>query len=181
MFDMFKQQYPNVKCCKESYRKIFTTRFNVSFGYPRQDTCSKCDEIRAKIEGNPNEDEKRELMEELDNHQASAKVFYRRKISKSQESLTYNTRAAIAFDFWKNLRTPNVTTNDVFYRRQLSFHAFNIHILGQNEVNVYTYDETVAKRGADDVSSMLFQFIQHYLPEDVEHLDLFCDSCPAQN
>ena len=81
----------------------------------------------------------------------------------------------------KNLPTPNVTTNDVFYRRQLSVHAFNIHVLSSNAVFVYMYDETTAKRGSDDVSSMLYHFFINSVPDHVVHLDLFCVGCEGQN
>ena len=30
--------------------KIFNTNFNIFFGYPRTDTCSKCNEFKIKIE-----------------------------------------------------------------------------------------------------------------------------------
>lgn len=33
----------------EYYRVIFTTIFNMSFGYPRTDTCSTCDSYLAKV------------------------------------------------------------------------------------------------------------------------------------
>lgn len=33
----------------EYYRKIFVTKFNLGFGYPRSDTCSTCDQYQAEI------------------------------------------------------------------------------------------------------------------------------------
>lgn len=35
----------------ESYRHIFNTQFNISFGYPRMDTCSTCDTYLVKDQG----------------------------------------------------------------------------------------------------------------------------------
>ena len=52
---------------------------------------------------------------------------------------------AIAFDFQKNLPVPNKSTNDVYYRRQLTVVSFNIHVLSTSEVDMYIYDEIVAK------------------------------------
>ena len=83
-------------------------------------------------------------------------------------------------DFWKNSPTPNIRTNDVFYRRQLSFHAFNAYVLSDSSAFIYTYNETIAKRGSDDVRTMLLDFCVH-LSERVQHLDLFCDGCGGQN
>ena len=50
MFDLFKINYGNDKLSSESYCNIFNINFNISFGYPRTDTCSKCDEFKIKIE-----------------------------------------------------------------------------------------------------------------------------------
>lgn len=39
--------YPRVSY--EYYRKIFVTKFNLGFGYPRSDTCSTCDQYQAEV------------------------------------------------------------------------------------------------------------------------------------
>lgn len=46
-------------------------------------------------------------------------------------------------------------TSDVYYRRQLNFISFNIHILSDNTSVLYTYDESIDRKGADGVWSML--------------------------
>lgn len=48
MFDMFCSQNENIQVSYETYRTIFSTEFNISFGFPRMDTCSTCDEYIAK-------------------------------------------------------------------------------------------------------------------------------------
>lgn len=40
MHKLFKEKYPDVKVSYESYRTVFNNHFNISFGYPRTDTCS---------------------------------------------------------------------------------------------------------------------------------------------
>ncbi|CAH1099465.1 unnamed protein product [Psylliodes chrysocephalus] len=49
MWEMFKNMHPGNKVSYEIHRTIFTTDFNIAFGYPRTDTCSTCDEYLAKI------------------------------------------------------------------------------------------------------------------------------------
>ena len=88
---------------------------------------------------------------------------------------------AIAFDFAKNLPVPNKSSYDCYYKRQLSFYTFNFHVLSTDEVFLYTYDETVAKKGPDDVCSMIMHYIQHYLSDSVTELAFFCDGCSGQN
>lgn len=44
LYKMFKEKYPDTQVSCKSYRKIFSENFNISFGYPRSDTCSTCNE-----------------------------------------------------------------------------------------------------------------------------------------
>ena len=88
---------------------------------------------------------------------------------------------AITMDFQKNLNLPNISTNDVYYRRQLSFYSFNIHILSTGQSFFYCYTESVGKKGSDEVASLLHDFIFTKLDPSVKRLDIFCDSCGGQN
>lgn len=179
----------------EFYRKIFNTRFNLSFGYPRSDTCSECDQFLAnikvlelKLKANLTEDEKKKIEVEMDKlevlnrvHKAKAETFYERKRLSRQDATKKDDTEAIAMDFQKNLNLPNVTTNDVYYKRQLTFVAFNIHELASNNAIFYTYVETVGGKGPNEVVSMLNHYIFTQLKTSVRHLHLFCDSCAGQN
>lgn len=84
-------------------------------------------------------------------------------------------------DFQKNLPVPNISTNDVYYKRQLSFFSFNIHRLSDGDSVFYTYSEETAKKGANEVCSFLEDYVTHHLSSDVENLTIFCDSCGGQN
>ena len=89
----------------------------------------------------------------------------------------------MAFDFAKNLSCPNVATNDVYYRRQLSVYSFNVHRLDDDSVYLFSYDETCGKKGADDETSMLRYYFDNILPAEITVLllELFCDSWAGQN
>lgn len=79
----------------------------------------------------------------------------------------------------KNLPLPNITTNDiVYYKRQFTFLSFNIHILSNNRSLFYTYPQTIAKKGADEVMSFIHINV---LDQKVRQLHIFCDSCAGQN
>jgi hypothetical protein len=43
----------------------------------------------------------------------------------------------------------------VYYRRQLNFIFFKVHVLSDESSIFYTYDETVERKGADDVFQCL--------------------------
>ena len=90
MYTMFNDLYSDLHVSYEMYRKIFNNDFNVSFGYPRTDTCSKCDEIKICIEkafkelsNNPDSEHLKQALRKLqferDIHQRKANTFYKRK------------------------------------------------------------------------------------------------------
>lgn len=186
MFEMFKIKYPDIKVSYETYRNIFNTKFNISFGYPRIDTCSFCDEINVKLKAlevdtKKNESEIKNLTTQKRIHSLKAEAFYSRKKAARLRARKDSNFEAIAMDYQKNVSLPNITTNDVYYKRQLSMYNFNIHVLSSEQSFFYTYPETHAKKGADEVAAFLFHFITNYLYKSVKELSIFCDSAGGQN
>lgn len=84
-------------------------------------------------------------------------------------------------DYQQNLPTSNITTNDVYYRRQLNFISFKVHVVSVKSSIFYTYDETVAWKRADDVCSILEHYFFKTLDPKVRQLIIFYDSCAGQN
>jgi hypothetical protein len=187
MHDMFKAVNPTSRVSYNTYLNIFNNKFNISFGYPRTDTCSTCDEYSVKQKdllkqvNEENSRKSKQLNQEHQLHLRKAETFYERKRAAKAEAAADETVMSIALDFSKNLPMPNISTNDVYYRRQLSFYSFNIHVLHNSQSYYYTYNEMIARKGADDVISMLDHFIFNYVPASVVKLKIFCDSCPGQN
>lgn len=192
LHEMYKTKNPNNPVSYDSYRKIFETNYNISFGYPRSDTCSHCDDLDAKIEllkksgcENSDSDDKLKqldkLNQELELHKRKASVFYERKKRSRIKCSKTVEEEAITIDYQKNLCVPNIATNTVYYKRQLTVHLFNIHVLSTGDSYFYVYDQTIAKRGANDVASMLNNFILEHLSPAVRILHIFCDSCAGQN
>jgi len=44
----------------------------------------------------------------------------------------------------------------------------------------YIWNETVAKRGANDISSSLFHYLKSF-PSNISHVTMYSDCCPGQN
>ncbi|XP_050306919.1 uncharacterized protein LOC126743746 [Anthonomus grandis grandis] len=180
MYDMFKEKFPQVKASYETYRSIFC-KFNISFGYSRSDTCSFCDQLKVRIDACQEEKVIKDLMFQQKQHLAKAEVFYARKKQARLRSRTKADTEAICIDFGRNLPMPNLSTNDVYYSRQLSLFSFIVHKLSNSEVFFYAYPETVGKKGANEVCLFLFDYITLKLPAEVRNLQIFCDSCSGQN
>ncbi|BES91727.1 Spermatogenesis associated 5 [Nesidiocoris tenuis] len=119
--------------------------------------------------------------EERELHLRKSEEFYNAKARSRKRAAISSKFEAITKDYQENLPTPNITTNDVYYKRQLNCVSFNIHVLSTNHAIFYTYDESVAKKGADEVCSMLNHFVNKILPPEGEELEIFCDSCAGQN
>lgn len=192
---MYLAQNPGNEVSYESFREFFQSKFNISFGYPRKDTCSTCDSLKSEIcafmeklksSSDPHTLEKtaqdlQSKEKERELHLKKSERFYELKKSFRKKSVKSSTIEAVTMDFQKNLPCPNITTNDVYYRRQLNFISFNIHILSNQQAIFYTYDESIAKKGADEVCSMFNHFVCNILPPEVKELAIFCDSCAGQN
>uniref|UniRef100_A0A2A4K6G5 Uncharacterized protein n=1 Tax=Heliothis virescens TaxID=7102 RepID=A0A2A4K6G5_HELVI len=192
---MYNEKNPDNKVSYETYRNFFNKNFNISFGYPRMDTCSTCDEFQAekkhfeiKIASLPDGHEKSQILSqlrrlEIENlaHKKRAEVFYDKKRKARLRARQDVTTVAITMDFSKNLPVPNITTNDVYYKRQLSYFMFNVHVLADSSSYFFAYNESIGKKGSDDVASHLFYFIFNEMEVQVKTLIIFCDSCGGQN
>lgn len=169
---MYSMQHLNNQLSYESFRGIFENSFNIAFGYPRKDTCSTCDTFKAQLfslteatKTSSNDETRTKTVDKLANksqrrelHLKKAERFCCLKKKYRTRSINVTAWKAITMDFQNKLPCPNITTNDVYYRRQLNFRRFNIHILSNLRSIFYTYDELIAKKGSGEVCSMLYHF-----------------------
>lgn len=158
------------------YWNIFS-EYNIGFGYPRSDTCSICDQFNQKL--NDPDSDKAQLAIDKELHLRKAEAF-RQKKRLYKEQARSGEILCISFDFMQNLPLPHLKTNEVFYSRQLWYNVFGVHNLGTNVVTMFTYHEGEAKKGANDVTSMLFQYLKGVAGEH-RNLVLISDSCCGQN
>lgn len=191
MHAMFMDKNPSIPVSYETYRKIFCNKFNISLGILAQIRAVHATlmQLRIKLEchiieslnkdcAKPKEIEAQLYRLCIQNkvHLKRAEQFHTRKRRARLTSKKYVDREAIAMDFQKNLCIPNLSTNNVYYCRQLSLFSFNIHVLSSGHSLFYTYPETVAHKAADEVCSMLLHFIFCELGKEIKHLTVFCDS-----
>ena len=92
-------------------------------------------------------------------------MFYARKRKARKESKSVAEQETICVDYQKNLPLPNISSNDVYYRRQLSFYSFNIHQLSNRDAIFYTYTEDVGNKGANEVVSFLYNYVSEVLEQ----------------
>jgi len=167
------------------YQKIFTKKFNLSFGHPRQDVCSFCTEQKVKINVEPDCNIKNQLLLELNVHKQKAKKFFELLKEKTPDTIT------CSFDMMQTQPLPKLSVTEVFYSRQVWLYNLTFVISESNhgpaENYLYTWTETESGRGPNEVCSALIDFLDLLETKFKTYesppttLNLFSDSCSGQN
>ena len=84
------------------------------------------------------------------------------------------------FDLQKVLHTPFGENSLLYYYSKLAVYNFTSFDLIHKQGYCFILNETIAKRGASEISSLL-KLIELYCTTDNMELVLFADNCPAQN
>lgn len=162
------------------YYLYYKENFGYSFGRPQVDVCSVCESLKAKLRDKSlNDNAKRAAAAELVIHKRRANKFYA-KMKEVSESNNEDT-SYICFDFMQNLPLPNIPVQEIFYMRQLWVNIFSIHDLKSNRSKIYMYHEGEANKSPDEVCSMIWNYIQKEIPDNIKHLVLFSDGPSGQN
>lgn len=192
MFRMWKtsREHKNEPTASFSkYYNIFVSKFNISFGHPRQDVCSYCTELKKQIIEEIDPNQKDELQFKLQNHSRKAKQFFTKMAEKTDKVVS------VSFDMMQTQPLPKLSVTDVFYCRQVWLYNITFVINSEGIENpstcqTYTWLETESGRGPDEVCSALMSFLANLenkiklklSPENYpDTLNLFSDSCSAQN
>ena len=162
------------------YRKIFNEEFNLSFGYPRSDTCETCDLLHVAILASRSDVEREGNQDELASHQEKASQGYGILCRNTDASKSVRDHTLLTFDLMQNLPVPTLTHGSMFYSRQLWVYNFGVHNTTTGSASMYMWNETIAGRGADEVCSCLKQHLKTLSPR-TKKLTLFSDSCFGQN
>ena len=172
---------PSVKYA--SYKHIFDTEFNIGFGSPRSDTCLKCDQLEQEVEalkaaGDVEGLEAKENERRL--HHTKADNGYELLSNKAKETKLKDHVDCYTFDFQQNLPLPKLTTNDMFYARQLWLYNFGVHDCKVDDGIMHVWHEGIAGRGSSEVCSCLDKVLRGNR-RATTHLYLFSDGCVGQN
>ena len=162
------------------YRKIFNEEFNFGFGYPRSDTCEKCDQLKIAIDSAQSADEQHQLQSELAEHHEKASQGYHSLRSDSAHAKGDPKSLVIAFDLEQNLPVPTLTHSSMFYLRQLWVYNFGIHLCSDESAFMCVWNECIAGRGSSEIVSCLLEYFTNNKPH-VKRLTCYSDSCFGRN
>lgn len=86
-----------------------------------------------------------------------------------------------AFDLEKVLTTPQGETSTFYNKRKLSTYNFTIYDIGKKEGFCYMWNESDAKRGANEIATCLFMFLKQKKDDDIQEFFFYSDNCGWQN
>ena len=183
MWKMYINQCSDDSKVRECYfRAIFNRCYNLGFGSPRTDTCSKCTELQEKIKTSTDTTQKANLMAEKRLHILKSKAFYRLLKEVREDMVVFS------FDCQKNQVLPKIPDQAAYYSRQLYIYNFAIvksvpeNTLGKETVTLYTWTEDEHRKGANEIASAVYHRLQSTIfSQNVNTIRLVADGCGAQN
>lgn len=176
MYYFYKQEGRQPRCSYHTYRRVFKS-LNLSFHHPKKDQCSLCSSYK---EGNA--EKKAELQEAFAAHTAEKEsVRNKKKDAKELSKEKPEVIATAVFDLQQVISLPRSNESAIFYRRRLSVFNFTIYNLGNRNCFCYLWNEIISKRGSNEISTCVANYLHQLDNQGIEEVRLFADGCGGQN
>lgn len=181
LYKMFMSQNAENTVKPSYFRMIFNTEFNLGFGNPRTDVCSKCLELTEQLKTAKDPTIKIQLMTEKRIHALKARAFFNLLKQKKDGMATYS------FDCQKNLVLPKVPDQSCYYSRQFYLYNFAV-IRGSSKDSLnkdtsfsYIWTEDEFAKSANEIASAVYDRLNKSDLTNITHLRLVADGCGGQN
>ena len=162
---------------KGLYCRVFHSRFNLKFNKSKKDACDYC----TSFNNIPLELLTEHAKEEHNSHlfeKDKAREFKKEMKMKAKETECVVTAA---FDMQKVLLLPHGETSSFYYSRRLRVTNLSITELDSMVTRCYIWDESQAKKGSCEVSSIVFKFLKEMHLAGKKVIHFFSDRCGGQN
>jgi len=174
------EKNPQVKVASErQYRDIFNTCFNIEIHRPKKDLCDEC----VRYDNTPPNLRTDELEAAHAEHVFNYKYAQKMKKDDTEEARkqTNTTLCVMCFDYEKLLNCPKADASIFYYTRKLGVCNFTLVDCGRRKPVCYVYDQTVARRGANEVASFLYHAHEERAKDGIVEIRSYSDNCPGQN
>ena len=141
---------------------------NIAIHKPKKDQCSYCNRYKDDEPAwhKKNIDQKRALHDKL-----------------KEEAKTDSSIFCFNFDLEAVLYTPCGKVSTLFYKRKLSTYNFTMYDLSNGDGYCYMWDQIIAKRGSNEMASLLFHLLESKVKKnpEIRNVVFFSDKCGGQN
>lgn len=161
---------------RRQYITLLCTEFNISFFKPKKDQCALCRLIKTgtRVERERHKDKYLK-------HQTNKKLARKELRAAKEEGVKDKSVKVCAFDLQKVLPLPKSEVSVFFYKSKLSFYNLSCFDLVEQKGTCHLWHEGVAKRGANEISSCILQYVGEAAAKGYKTVLSFSDSCGGQN
>lgn len=178
MYELFREKYKGEdKLPKDNvYRKIFCTKYNLSFFHCSKDRCLICMNYE-----NANDEERKSLQVSYNKHIARKEAANESKAKDKERASIDPTFISASFDLQKVLQIPVSNAGPVYYSRKLCVYNLTVYEAAPpNKAYCFCWNENNGKRGSCEIGTCLLEWFKT-LPVEVKEVSLFSDTCGGQN
>ncbi|KAH9630407.1 hypothetical protein HF086_009556 [Spodoptera exigua] len=160
-----------------TYRRIFSTEFNLGFFMPKKDQCLLC-----TMYNRANPEEKNKIQEEYQTHIVRKQTCNQEKDKDKKRAEEETNLLSATFDLQAILQLPCTDVGLLYYTRKLTLYNLTLYESAPpNEAYCFVWSEINGKKGSSEIGSILCHYLMKCVPEEVTEVSLFSDTCGGQN
>ncbi|KAK3922474.1 Replicase polyprotein 1a [Frankliniella fusca] len=179
LYEEYKQKCSTTPVSRWVFEKEFEN-MGLKIKPYKMDTCNTCDKLACEIMYAKDEEQRAVKLQEQQNHHTCWEEALDNKHKDIQEAKSNDKVEVVVFDMQQCLPTPHLQTSVVFYKRQLWVYNLTLHICSSDKSVHNMWHEGEGERGPNQVGSALYHYLMT-LPEEVESVTLWSDTCGGQN
>ncbi|XP_026724763.1 uncharacterized protein LOC113491796 [Trichoplusia ni] len=172
--DWFRNnKYSNeLKASASQYRYVIVNEYKLRFFTPKKKSCWTCTSYKISS------DEDKLARAEQHSYHLASEYTSRQLKWDCKASGKVNTYYVVAtYNFQRDLITPMSDKSVFYYKRKLAAYNFTIYDIGRKEGYCYIWDETVGKKGLNEICSAVYSFIELKVSQGAKEFVFFSDNC----
>lgn len=179
--ELWKAQQNTTAPNYQMYTKVFNNEFNISFYQPKKDQCEDCVQYDNAVGK-----EKIAFETKYQEHQKEKNLSRKEKENDKGKAKEDSNYIVIVYDLQAVMQCPRGNTSAFYYVSKLNTFNFTICDLASNNAMCYTWDESQAKRGANEIATCVWLYIKKLedkAAKKEQKIDIvfYSDNCCGQN
>ncbi|XP_063365176.1 uncharacterized protein LOC134653713 [Cydia amplana] len=178
MHELYLLEYENNNPVSAiTYRRIFSTQFNLSFFVPKKDQCQACNKYTSA-----QDKDKADLETTYSEHIQRKVACEAEKERDKQRAGTDPTFLSVSFDLQAILQIPCSKVGLLYYVRKLTVYNLTVYESAlPNNAFCFSWSEVHGKKGSAEIGTILYHYLSNCISTNVTSVSLFSDTCGGQN